>query len=254
LAKSTRLESLLIVSDAHRPFHDERAWNLVMSVGQWLRPHHVTIIGDFVDFYAVSSHSKDPGRKERLTDEIDSGNAGLDELDRLNPAHKRYIAGNHEDRFTRYIQDKAPELFGMTDIPALLNLKARGWKYTPYKHHTEIGQVNYTHDVGYAGRNAAFRVLDTYQHSAVTGHTHRLQYIVEGNALGESKLSAMFGWLGDVNKVDYMHRAKVNKDWALGFGVGYVNPADGINYLVPVPIIKSGGRYTCVVNGTYFSG
>ena len=79
-----------------------------------------------------------------------------------------------------------------------------------------------------------------------------MQYIVEGNAVGEYKLAAQFGWLGDKSKIDYMHRAKVNKDWALGFGVGYINSETGIAYLTPVPIIQVKSKYTCVVNGSYF--
>jgi hypothetical protein len=72
--------------------------------------------------------------------------------------------------------------------------------------------------------------------------------VVEGNAVGEQKLSAQFGWLGDVTQVDYMHKAKALKNWALGFGVGYYDPSSGYSYLTPVPIVK----YTCVVNGKFY--
>ena len=254
MASPAKLEPALIVSDAHRPYHDERAWQLMLKVGKAIKPHHLIVIGDLADFYTVSSHSKDPQRALKLDEELAGVNAGLDELDALKAKNKKFIAGNHEDRLTRYLKDKAPELFSMVNIPALLKLNERGWDYTAYKADTKIGRVNFTHDVNAAGRNATFKALDTYQHSVVTGHTHRMQYIVEGNATGEYKLSAMFGWLGDRTKIDYMHRALVYKNWALGFGVGYVHPSTGIAYLVPVPIIETGGVYTCVVNGTYYEG
>lgn len=163
--------------------------------------------------------------------------------------HKVYVTGNC-DRLERYLKDRAPELFGVVDIPTLFKLKERGWKYLPYKHHTKLGKMNLTHDVGCAGRNATFRALDTFQHSVITGHSHRLQYIVEGNAVGEVKLSAMFGWLGDAKEIDYMHRIKVYKDWALGFGYGYLDPKSGIIYMVPVPIVN----YTCLFNGVVYRG
>jgi hypothetical protein len=73
-------------------------------------------------------------------------------------------------------------------------------------------------------------------------------YVVEGTALGEAKLSATFGWLGNREKVDYMQRGKVMKDSALGFGVGYVHPRSGCVYLTPVPIVN----YTCVVEGRFY--
>lgn len=249
-----KLRSVLILSDPHRPYHDQRAWDLVIKVGESFKPDVLVVNGDLADFYSVSSHSKDPRRTQQLDVEVKDVNFALDELDALGATDKRFIAGNHEDRLTRYLQDKAPELFTLLDIPDLFKLRQRGWAYTPYKQDTKIGKLHATHDVGSAGRYSTYKALDMYQHSVITGHTHRLSYIVEGNVVGEHKLSASFGWLGDVEKIDYMHRAKAMKDWALGFGVGYINPATGIAYLTPVPIITAGGVYSCVVNGKFFAG
>ena len=57
-----------------------------------------------------------------------------------------------------------------------------------------------------------------------------------------------FGWLGDVRQVDYMFRVKANRDWALGFGVGYVRD-NGFVYLQPVPIVEG----SCCVEGKLFT-
>lgn len=243
-----RLEKILIFGDAHRPHHDRRAWALMLKAAHVFRPKHIISLGDLADFYSVSSHSKDPRRLDRLEDEIADVLQGLDELDRLGATNKIFVAGNHCDRLRRYLQDKAPELFGLVDIPQLFKLRERGWVYVPYRAHGRLGKLHLTHDVGNSGRNATFAALDTYQHSVATGHAHRLQYVVEGNAVGEYKLSAQFGWLGDVEKVDYLHRAKANKNWALGFGVGYLDPGSGIVYLTPIPIV----RHTCVVEGKLY--
>ena len=245
-----KLEPILVVPDSHIPYHDTRAFDLMMKVAKDLKPKHIYIIGDFIDFYTVSAHSKDPNRAMKLVEELKAGEAELDRLDALGAKSKVYIGGNHCDRLTRYLQDKAPELFNIVTIPELLHLKKRGWDYVPYKHHTKLGKMHFTHDVGVAGRNAVFRCLDTYQHSIITGHTHRMAYIVEGNATGEFKLSAQFGWLGDTKKVDYMQEARVLKDWALGFGIGYYDPSTKLVYMTPVPIVQ----YTCMVNGKVFKG
>lgn len=239
---------MLFVPDVHRPYHDERAWQLMLKVGKALKPKMVVVIGDFADFYSVSAHSKDPARAGKLKDELGIVGKGLDELEALGAADNIFVAGNHESRLQRYIQDKAPELYDVVDIPGVLELRERGWRYVPYKDDTRVGKLYLTHDVGVAGRYSAFKALDTYQHSVVTGHSHRLSYIVEGNAVGEYKVSAQFGWLGDVSKIDYMHRTTAKKNWPLGFGIGYLNPATGIVYLVPVPIVK----YSAVVNGRLF--
>lgn len=244
------LEPVLFCPDSHIPFHDKRAWALFLKAGRAIRPHTIVVIGDLADFYSVSSHSKDPRRERRLEREVAEVRAALDQLDALGAKDKIYVAGNHCDRLTRYLQDKAPELFETVTIPGVLGLKERGWTYTPYKHHTRLGKLYLTHDVGASGRNATFKALDTFQHSVVTGHAHRLQYVVEGNAAGEFKLSAQFGWLGDIRKIDYMSAQVATKNWALGFGYGYHDTASGIVYVTPVPIVN----YTACVNGQVIRG
>jgi len=243
-----KLEPVLIFGDSHIPYHDKKAFALMLKVAKDLKPKHIYCIGDFMDFYAVSSHSKNPNRALNLLEELQAGEAELDKLDALGAKHKVFISGNHCDRLQRYLQDKAPELFNIVDVPKLLHLKERGWAYVPYKSHTKLGKLHLTHDVGVSGRNSVFQCLDTYQHSIVTGHSHRLAYIVEGNAVGEFKLSAQFGWLGDASQIDYMQHAKVLKSWALGFGVGYYDPFSGYVYMTPVPIIKN----SCVVSGKLY--
>ncbi len=247
---SKTLRPVLVVPDTHRPYHDRRAWKLMMAAAKLLQPEVIVIIGDFADFYTVSSHSKDPNRVKQLDVELKDVNEGLDELDKLGAEEKVFVEGNHCDRLRRYLKDKAPELFGVVGVPTLFRLKERGWRYVPYKRHTKLGKVHLTHDVGAAGRNATFQALDSYQHSIITGHAHRCQYIVEGNAVGEFKLSAQFGWLGDVEQVDYMNIAKARKNWALAFGIGYHDPSTNYVYFVPVPIIN----YTCMINGTVLKG
>jgi predicted phosphodiesterase len=239
---------MLFLSDVHRPYHSEQAWRLLMKVGRKLKPKHIVVNGDFLDCYCVSNHSKDPSRVDDLKWEIDDGKKGLRELESLGAPNLYWLDGNHEFRLARYLKDKAPQLFNVVDIPRLLELREHGWRYIPYRDETRIGKLYLTHDVGSAGRYSTYKALDTYQHSIVTGHAHRISYVVEGNAVGEYKLAAQFGWLGDVNKVDYMHRASAKKNWALGFGVGYLDPSTGYTYLTPVPIVRG----TCMVNGELF--
>ncbi len=249
------LERLLILPDCHFPYVDRRAWNLMLKVARDFDPDHIVTMGDFADFYSVSSHSKDPERINKLGYEVKSANAALDELDALGKGRRRkikktFIAGNHEDRLERYLMEKAPELFDVVKIPELFELSRRGWVYVPYKSSVKVGRVNFTHDTGKAGPTAHSSALDDFQDNAVIGHTHRLSYVVKGNAKGDAHVGAMFGWLGDEKKADYMHRIKANRDWAKGFGIGYIDPKTQCTYLTPVPIVK----YTCVVEGTLYKG
>lgn len=233
------MKKILFIPDSHIPYHDKKAWALMLKAAKVFKPDIINIQGDFADFYAVSSHSKNPNRKRNLEFEVDAVNKALDQLDTIGAKKKIYVSGNHEDRLERYLQDKAPELFNVVKIPDLLDLKERGWQYVPYKSDTRIGKLYSTHDTGCAGRSAVFRNVDAYQHNVVTGHTHRLAYIVEGNAKGEAHVSASFGWLGDVRTVDYMQRITAARSWALGFGVGYLLDS-GVVHVTPIPIVNYG--------------
>ena len=243
-----RLKPILVVPDTHAPFHHADAWALMIDVAADLRPETVVVIGDFMDWYAVSSHSKDPARASDLRAELKVGKRLRGQLDDLGAQRKVFLEGNHEDRLRRYLQEKAPELYGIVDVSSLLELDANGWEFVSYRDHTREGKVYYTHDVGKSGRYSTFQTLDSYQHSVVFGHSHRLGYVVEGDQTGQPKIAAQFGWLGDVERIDYMARAKARRDWALGFGIGYTDTQTGHTFLQPVPIVEN----LCVVNGKLY--
>jgi predicted phosphodiesterase len=231
-------ESILFIPDVHAPYHNRQAWQLLIKAAKLLKPDWLVCLGDFWDFYSVSSHSKDPRRQLRLHQEIEAGLKLHRELDALGAKNKVFVCGNHEERLERYLMDKAPALFDMLPIKDILQLSKRGWKYVPYKQHTRIGKLYVTHDCGYAGSNALTKSQATYENNVVIGHTHRMEYRVVGNATGHPHISASFGWLGDVAKVDYMHRIQADRSWALGFGVGYLQPSGAV-HLTPVPIVQN---------------
>lgn len=245
---SNKLEKLLIIPDTHVPYQDKKAWNLMMNVAKEFKPDHVLILGDFIDNYSVSAHSKDPNRALKLDDEVNETIKHLKQIKDLKAKNNVFIAGNHEYRLERYLMEKAPELYNVVKTTELLKLTEMGFKYVPYKEHYTLGKLHITHDCGVAGRYAHYKAVDTFQKNIITGHTHRLGFAVEGNANGERHATAMFGWLGDVTKVDYMHKIKAVRDWTLGFGIGYLDKSTNYVYLTPVPIVN----YTVVVNGKLY--
>jgi hypothetical protein len=249
-AKAEKLEKVLFVPDAHVPYHNARSWGLMLNAAAGFGPDRIAVIGDLADFFAVSAHLKDPVRAMKLDWEMEQVNKALDDLDSLGAEEKEFVAGNHEWRLERYVHGKAPELHALLKVEDWLKLDERGWHYTPYKQHAKVGEVYVTHDVGASGRNSVFQAIDTFNHSVITGHSHRFAYIVENDATGESpRISAQFGWLGDTEQVDYMSRAKARKYWPQGFGTGYLDSA-GILYAVPHPIVDN----KVVVEGKLYRG
>jgi len=218
-------------------------------MSEW-KPEILVCLGDLADCYKISRFGKNPKRTMTFGDEIDDVNVGLDELDSLGASQKLFIEGNHEARLNSYLMDKAPELFPFIDTPMLLGLERRGWEFTPYKSATRLGKLWITHDVGTAGRYSVFRAADTFQHPIVMAHTHRLVYVVEGDATGDHFPAVQFGWLGDVEQIDYAHKVAARRFWSLAFGTGLLDEESGHIYLTPHPIVD----YKVVVDGKRYEG
>ena len=242
------MKTILFVPDTHAPYHDRRAFDLVDKVARKIQPDIVALLGDFADFYAVSSHVKDPARRMTFDMEVTHVRRLLRRVEGWGAKRKLYIMGNHEDRLTRYIASQAEEMHGIVSPDSLFGLTEHGWEVTPYKDHASIGKLYLTHDVGKSGPSALKDALNSFQDNIVIGHTHRLQYLIEGNVKGKPHVAASFGWLGDVRGIDYMHKAKANRDWALGFGVGSMED-NGVVHLQPIPIVN----YHCVVGGVMYA-
>ena len=182
------------------------------------KPDVVVFIGDFGDMWSVSDHSKDPARKDLLIDEVAAVNRELDKVENIIGEKAIFIEGNHEDRLRRYLWDKAPKLLGTAEVKKLYRIGERGWKHVHYRDYHTIAPVTYTHDLGRAGVNAARQSLLDFGGNLVFGHTHRGSVVYQGEVKGNAHFSLNVGWLGDVNEIDYMHKARAMRDWQLGFG------------------------------------
>lgn len=222
-----------------------------MEAGSLFKPDIVINLGDAYDFNSVSTHRKslrDAKNRQLLQEELAACAQARIDMERLGAKRHVFIEGNHEYRLDRYITDNAPMLTGLVDVRGLLGYN-RGWEWVPYMQHIRIGKVFYTHDVGYAGASAVTRSQHAFESNAVIGHVHRIDLTVRGNAAGKPHIGAAFGWLGDPAQCTYMHAVKLNREWAWGFGLGYIEP-DGTTHLVPVPIVNG----KCVVEGKLLRG
>jgi len=234
----------LLVPDSHVPNEHKGAFSLLLKAGKLLRPDAVVLLGDFADCESLSAHEPTHTRGARFfRDEVAKVRSRLNCLRSLGASKLHYVKGNHEWRLERYLASNAPALDGLVDLDTLLGLSDSGWEVTEYRETLKLGKLNITHDTGSAGVNAHRTASRDYMGSAIIGHTHRMAYEVSGRPNGLPVLAAMFGWLGDPKKVDYVHQAK-SAAWAHGFGVAYFD-SNGIAHVQPVPIING----TCCVQG-----
>lgn len=231
------IKKVLFIPDTHVPYHDVKKFELMLRAARFFRPDIIVILGDFADFYAVSSHDKAPDRSRSLKDEVREVNAALTQIQELGAERVIYVSGNHEDRYDRYISTRAPEFFGMASLKEIFKIEERGWEWVPYKSHLTLGKLHITHDCGKAGANAHMQAQATFEGNVIIGHTHRMAYSVVGNAEGNPHVCAMFGWLGDTESCDYLHAIQIKRSWAHGFGIGYMLPDESI-HVIPVTIVK----------------
>ena len=240
------LQRVLFLPDAHTPHHDRRALEhlIIGKVLPAFRWHIICVLGDWWDNDSISTFVRKPTRERSWKKESACGIRLLAEIAKT-PA-ERYILlrGNHEQRLERVLADKLPALYEEVLSKTSHSLE---WEVVEYQRSTSIGKLNVTHDLGYGGINSTQQSLAACGDNLVIGHNHNMTYIVRGNAMGDYHVGASFGWLGDYRKIDYRHRMRVQREWVLGLGIGYLQP-NGIIHLQPVPIV----RYGAVIEGRLF--
>ncbi len=232
------IETALIVPDVHVPYHDKRAWKLLLHVAQELQPQIIITLGDFIDCKSVTGHGLKP--KERallLVDELHAGKRALEALYECAPkARKYFIEGNHENRIARYLEKNAPALEGMFSLREELGINSN---YIPYGDYLRIDRMHFTHDLGKAGPTAHRSAREEVGGNVVIGHTHRMG-IEYGPKITGTHVSANFGWLGGPEAdVDYNKRLRQACSTVLGFGIGFRCTVSKLWWLNAIPIIKN---------------
>lgn len=218
-----------IITDAHIPYEHKRRYaammNCLTDVGNGGLAR-LYIIGDYVDFYGINGHGpKDPTIFESFQDEVDRANASLDEIDKTWPnIRKTYIEGNHEFRFERYLNEKCPELFGLTSTAKLLKMDSRpGWHWASYGPR-QLEQVLSSklfikHE---PTTTSLIQMAKEHGASLTFGHLHRIMESVHRTIDDRKLVSFCGGWMGDDSKKVFSY-VKGHLKWQNGFVIVVVN-------------------------------
>lgn len=212
---------ILSLSDIHIPYHDRNA--LTAAVRFAKRRHKPTVLllnGDYGDFYAISRFDRDPKRRD-LRAEIDTQRQGLRWL-RAEFPNVRFVfkCGNHEDRWDKFIWNKAVELWNL-DAVQLHNVL----------HFDELGielvndqpvmagelPILHGHEIGkgiFSPVNPARGAFLRTNHTVLIGHLHRSSTHAETNMWHSATMAWSQGCLCDMTP-EY---ARVNR-WNQGFCV-----------------------------------
>lgn len=123
----------LVMADVHIPFHDRSALMTIFQYAQDVGIDGVLWDGDILDFYQVSSFTKDP-RIAQIEDEFKTAEIIIDIVrEQLRPKAFVWKFANHEERLERYLFQRAPALVGLLEnflsVPTILDFKRRGITY-----------------------------------------------------------------------------------------------------------------------------
>lgn len=236
------MDAALIIPDTHIPYHDEKSYQLMIEVGKTLKKKgilkEVIILGDYADFYAVNSHGKHPKMMHSLKEEVEIVRRYLWELSDIFSHQKIiYIQGNHEYRLERYLVNKAPELFGITDTKKILELDQMDFKYVKYGRNQSYNVLGTDliarHEPISQGVHCAMSTLQKGGSSIIFGHTHRWQHVAINTLDGRTIRGYSCGNLID-KKSKVFGYMKNKDDWTQGFAVAYKEKKKA--HVVPVMI------------------
>ncbi len=232
----------LVIPDLHVPMHDIAFVALVTKIIKILKPSGIVQLGDALDFWQISRFDKDPSRKQTLMDDVLMYSTILDEWEDALPLTSEIIQleGNHEARLRRFIWQNAKELADgwVRTVPEMLNFKNRSVKCTWHElsdwRSCKLGNC-ILHHGHYYNAHVAMGNLTRYPMSLITGHTHRFQYVSNGERFSAT--------LGHGSNESYTAHQPTPTGWQQALGL--LTVIRGKTSLEPI-LVRDG---ECVLHG-----
>ena len=194
-----------ILSDIHCPYHDDIALRAAVD---HLHEHKIDALllnGDFADFYSISRHEKNPKYRNFLA-EIEQVQQLLRWLRGEFPDIKIVAkAGNHEERWEKWLYQHAPEL-SQSPIMGLENwlaLKELDIDLVGEKRIIMAGglPILHGHEKGNGISSPVNQARGAYMrlhHTVLEGHGHRTSIHSEPDMLGKETVCFSTGCLCDL--------------------------------------------------------
>ena len=183
--------NILILSDIHFPYQDNKALELAINYGIENKVNAVYLNGDTLDFYQCSRFTKDR-RLRDMAGELEMGREFLKLLQETFNCPIYFKVGNHEKRYEDYLMIKAPELLGIDDfkLEQLLRFREFGVTLVKDKQMALAGKLPILHGHEWFGGfappvNPARGLFLKAKESCVVGHHHRTSEHTEKTLSGE---------------------------------------------------------------------
>ena len=251
--------TVITAADFHGDHVDPFAASVFLDTCKRIQPDAIALAGDIVDFWEVSTYSKDPLRANNLQSEIDHVKDFLRTLrESCSDSEIDYLWGNHENRLFRYLCGqsdalasldslKFPTLFGLDELE--INLVANNTFLTQ-----TAGRFDATHKIyGDAflvthgtstTQNHAKAELTKWNISGASGHVHHYQTQSRRDIQGNKQWTSMGCMCTLDSGKDYIPDLV---RWSNGFLITHIDK----QRVIMEPINMEDG-FTCVAGVYYY--
>jgi len=178
--------SVLVMSDIHVPYHDEKALTTAVEYGIKADVDHVVLLGDILDFFSISRWEKDP-RKRDFKREVEAGRQFFRAIRSAFPsAAITWKIGNHEERWESFLFQRAPELVGVDFLDLASIYETGEIAILDRMQHPRVDHINliHGHEFGksvFSPVNPARGLFLRSKATALCGHSHQTSVHVETN-------------------------------------------------------------------------
>lgn len=257
--KQTGLFKLLVLSDLHGVFLDDKAWKIVLEVVKNNQFDEIVLNGDILDFPLISKHDKklfDIPAMQNYSEVLEieyTKEAILKPLrEAAKDSHIIFRLGNHEERLTQGKYTVAAErlaklfkYYNSSELDEMLDLKSMNIEYDPTEVRSYFDKFDVVHGLSLA-KTAPRNNINMYMGSGTSGHSHRLNSTYVRN----KKSPYMWiesGCLRTIDNVEYLNTAMI-ADWMQGF-VTVTFDTDSDNFFAKTHPIVNG---SCEFNGIIY--
>jgi hypothetical protein len=202
-----KIERYVVGADLHFPKSHRPTWDAMLEFIADIKPAGFIFQGDQFDNEEISHHnSNKPYYKERrsyVRNQEAFEEQILGPLEKALPrgAEKTWIIGNHDDWEFQFVETH-PELEGLVDRVAALELEKRGWEIIPLGHAKQLGELNVIHGevltgIGnQAGMYPSRKAVEIYAGNVLAAHTHAPQSFTKISPVEQRKKH--MGWIAPI--------------------------------------------------------
>jgi UDP-2,3-diacylglucosamine pyrophosphatase LpxH len=183
------LKKIGILSDIHVPFHSLEALTCALKFLKEKGIDCLYLNGDTFDFYSISRHEKEKDLRD-FPREIDMCRNFLQKLRDIFPTIPIYFkAGNHENRFQRYLFSQAEEFAGLHELQfnKFFRMDHLKIEWVEDWQGMEMGDllVCHGHELMAGGMNPSQTTFNKTFCNTLIGHVHRTTNTTKKNGFKE---------------------------------------------------------------------